>query len=131
MNYEILKAKLTTGHPGTGAYDADNAIAATQLNVVNRTRDKASLTGSEVLNAVDAAQWALLNAADKQQVWDIVHLGNINPFGVEATMMIDIFGGGTATIVALAAARVEAVSRAMELGLGFVYEGHVQQARAM
>ena len=40
-----------------------------------------------------------------------------------------VFGGGSATITALQALRVEAVSRAVELGLGTIYPGHVQNAR--
>ncbi len=130
MNYEILKAELTAGHPDTGAYDADNAIAATQLNAVNRTRDKASVTGSEVMNAVDAADWGNLDATQKQTVWDICHLGMVNPFGVEATLLIGVFGAGSDTITALAAARVDAASRASELGLSVIREGTVAQARA-
>jgi len=37
MNYEALKLELDNGHPVTGAYDADAAIAAAQMNAVNIT----------------------------------------------------------------------------------------------
>ena len=40
-----------------------------------------------------------------------------------------IFGGGSATITALQAARVESITRAQELELPFVREGHVEFAR--
>jgi len=131
MDLAALKAELTAGHPGTGAYDADDATAAGQLNAVNRTKNLASLTGSEVINAVDAAEFTALSAAEQQQVWDIVHLGTVNPFGIEATLFTSIFGGGSATITALAAARTEDVSRGVELGLGTAGEGHIAQARAL
>ena len=38
MNLATLKTELDTGHPGTGAYDADAAIAAGQVNAANVTR---------------------------------------------------------------------------------------------
>lgn len=129
MDIDALKAELLTGHPDTGAYDADDAVAAGQLNAVNRTRNKPSLTGSEVLNAVDKTEFNALVAASKQLVWDILHLGELNPFGVEADLMTDMFGGGSTTIAALVVLRVEDVSRAVEIGLGVVKVGHVQMAR--
>ena len=130
MDIAALKAELLAGHPVTGAYDADDALAAGQLNVVDRTLPRDSLTGSEVLNAVNAGEWAALDAAAQQTVWDIVHLGDVNPFGVEAALISDVFGAGSNTITALAAARQRGVSRAVELGLGVIREGDVQVARA-
>ena len=131
MSLAELKAELTAGHPDTGAYNVDDGIAATEINAVNRTRNKTSLTGSEVLNNVNAGEWNALTDVQKQEVWDIVHLGELNPFGVEATLLTGVFGGGSVTITALAAARKEDVSRATELGLGNVGEGTVAQARAL
>ena len=130
MSLAELKAELTAGHPDTGAYNADDGIAATEINAVNRTRNKTSLTGSEVLNNVNATEWSALTDVQKQEVWDIVHLGELNPFGVEATLLIAIFGGGSVTITALAAARKEDVSRAEELSLGRVLPTNVTNARA-
>ncbi len=126
-----LKAELLSDHPTTGdPYNADAVIAASQLNAVNRTKNRTSMTGSEVLNAVDAAEWSTRTVEQKQVVWDIVHLGTVNPFGVEATLMTVAFSdAGGVTIAALAAARVDDVSRAVELGLGFIAPGHVENAR--
>lgn len=129
MDISALVAELTAGHPDTGAYDADAVTAAGQLNAVNRTTNKTSMSGSEVLNAVDAGEWGALDAAGKQTVWDIVHLGTVDPFGVEATLMTGVFGPPSATITALAAARKNNVSRAVELGLGLIKAGHVIEAR--
>ena len=131
MDLAALAAELTAGHPDTGAYDADSAIAATQINVVNRKKNRTSMTGSEVLNAVNAGEWVALTDAQRQTVWDVVHLGDVNPFGIEATLITNVFGGGSATITELADARKEDVSRADELGLGQVRTGTVQQARAL
>ena len=131
MDLAALAAELTAGHPDTGTYDADSAIAATQINVVNRKKNRTSMTGSEVLNAVNAGEWVALTDAQRQTVWDVVHLGDVNPFGIEATLITNVFGGGSATITELADARKEDVSRADELGLGQVRTGTVQQARAL
>lgn len=125
-----LKTELLAGHPDTGAYNADDALAAGELNAVNRTTNKTEMTGSEVMQSVVPAAFLALSAAEKQRVWDILHLGTLDPFGIEADLMVDIFGGGSATITALVADRVNNVSRAVELGIGFVYPGHVQNARA-
>ena len=131
MDYAILKAELLEGHPDTGAYEADDAIAAEQLNTVNRSRDKTSMTGSEILNAIDKAEYLALSEADKDRTWKLLHLGTLNPFGVEAELIANIFGGGSATVAALKAACKEDISRANERGFGTIYEGHIQQARAM
>ncbi len=130
MNLDILKAELLAGHPDTGAYNADDAVAATQLNIVNRTRNRATMTGSEVMNAIDKTAFVGLSDANRQMVWDILHLGEINPFGREAELFADIFGVPSDTITALQAARVDNISRATELGLARVREGTVAQARA-
>lgn len=39
MDLVALKAELTAGHPGTGAYSAGDEAAANQINAVNRTGD--------------------------------------------------------------------------------------------
>ena len=131
MDIQKLKTELAvpTGHPVTGPYDVDDAIAAGQLNAVNCTKNKASMTGSEIINALDKTEYLALSDADKDRVWQVCHLGTVNPFGVEADIFIAIFGGGSASVAALAAARKDDVSRAVELGLGFVYPGHVENAR--
>jgi len=86
------------------------------------------MTASEVLNAVDIAEWNSLTDAQRQQIWDVLHIGGINPFGVEAIIFQNVFGTST-TITTLQAARVEQISRATELGLGIVKVGHVGEVR--
>ena len=130
MDIAALKSELTSDPLTRGYSGMSDAEAATDLNTVYRTRDKVSMTGSEVLNAVDPTAWAALTDVQQQKVWDIVHLGTLNPFGVEATLLIAVFGAGSATITALAAARKENVSRADEIGLGHVFPAHVTRTRA-
>ena len=129
MDIAKLKTELTDD-PLTRGYAAmTDAEAAVDLNEVYRTQNKTSLTASEVLNAIVPSAFTALDATVQQRIWDILHIGEINPFGVEATMFSAAFGAGSDTIVALVAMRVEAVSRAVELGLGFIYPGHIENAR--
>ena len=130
MNIAALKAELTDDPLGRGYSGMSDVDAATSLNEVNLFRNRTTMSGSEVLNAVDVGEWIALPDADRQIVWDIVHLGEVNPFGVEATLMLSIFSAAESpTIAALIAARKESVSRAVELGLGYVYPGDVENAR--
>lgn len=126
---DILRAELTDD-PLTRGYSAmSDAAAAIDLNIMYRTRNLDTLTGSEVLNAIDKTEFNAKTDAEKQQVWDILHLGTINPFGLEAALFTDIFGGGSVTIAALQAIRKEDVSRGEEIGWGFVGHSDVEDAR--
>lgn len=130
MDLAALKSELLAGHPDTGPYSGNSSAAAAELNVENRTRNRERVTGSEVLNAVDQAEFLAATDAQRTRVWNLVHLGTLNPWGIEADLLLDIFGAGSATITALAAIRVEPTSRASELGFETVEAGHVQRARA-
>lgn len=131
IDIDALKAELLGVHPVTGAYSADAVIAAAELNAENRTINKSAMTGSEVYNAVDPAEYTALTAIQQEEVWNILHLGTINPFGFEATRFTAIFGGGSNTITSLAALRKINVSRAVEISLGGVIKaGHVLEARS-
>jgi len=125
----VLKSELTADLLTRGYSGMTDAAAATDLNTVYRTRNRSSMTGSEILNAIVKAEFVALAVADKQMVWDVIHLGDINPFGIEADLMTDAFGGGSATLTALAAARKDSISRADELGLGQVGAHHIATAR--
>lgn len=125
-----LKVELLAGHPDTGAYSSDDVVATAQLNAVNRTTDKASMSASDVYNAIDETEWLDLSTdAKRQEIWDILHLGTVNPFGLEAARFMQIFGGASTTIISLKAARKNNVSRAVEIGLGVIKVGFVEQAR--
>ena len=105
--------------------------AADDLNslTTGRTRNRTSMTSSEVFNAIVVSELIALTDGDRATVMAIMGFGSINPFGREADVFINIFGGGSDTITALAAARVVAISRADELSLGKVKAGNVEEAR--
>ncbi len=126
---DVLRTELTTDPKTRGYAGMTDEEAADDLNTEYRTRNRTSMTGSEVLQSIDQTRLAGLSAADKERVWQVLHLGQLDPFGVEADILINVFGPGSDTIVALQVARKENVSRAVELGLGSVREGTVAQAR--
>lgn len=131
MDLVALKTELDDGHPITGAYDADDAIAADQLNAVNRTLNKTSMTASEVFNSIDQAEFTALNNAQEAQIWNVLSMGVLDPFGLEASIFTDVFGGGSTTIAKLKADRKEPGSRAEELNLGVVTPSDVANAKAL
>lgn len=130
MDIAALKAELLAGHPDTGAYNANDALAAAELNVVNRNRNRTSMSGREVAAEIVDADYDGLTEEKKSQVLALTSGSDIDPFGFAANVVKDIFGDGSATVTALAAARVETVSRATEIGIGLVKVGYVEQARA-
>ena len=126
-----LKAELTSDPLIRGYVGMSDEAAAASLNVVDRVRDRASMSASEVFNAISPVEFeAIAEPKYQQEVWNILHLGEINPFGLEATRFSAIFGAGSVTITALKALRKTDVSRAVERDLGVVWPGEVAQARA-
>lgn len=129
---EDLRAELEVGHPGTGPYNADDAIAAQEINVVNRQRNRPQMTGDEIFAATDGAQFDALTPEDRQLWMSFCGRDILDPFGAaNVAFVVGTFGAGTATPTALIAARRENVSRADELGLGSVRTGTVSQARGL
>ena len=135
MNYTALRAELDSGHPVTGAYNADDQLAADELNALNITRIKASMTGAEIFAATDATELAALTPVERQEWYGFCGIESVNPEagGAAQNAVVSIFGAGSATVTALAAARQEAISRAQELDLNrsVVTKEHVIEARAL
>jgi hypothetical protein len=129
MDYGKLSAELTEDPLVRGYSGMNDAAASADLNTVYREKNKTSMTGSEVLNAIDQTEYNALADANKVLVWNLMALGTLNPFGMESDLLVGAFGGGSATITALAAARKESISRAVELGLGQIAPGDIENAR--
>lgn len=130
MDLDILKAELLAGHPGTGAYNSDDFVAAGELNVVNRTRNRATVTGSEILNSTDDVEFGALTVQNQELWLALCGVEDVDTAsGVAKSLEADLFGGGTTTRTNLAAIRSQDVSRGQELGLGRVGQGDVEDAR--
>jgi len=129
--WEALRQELDGSHPVTGAYSADHEIAASQLNAVNINRNRNSMSGREVADAIVDADYDALTEEDKTKLLALVASDTLDPFGFGANVIKDIFGAGSGTLAALALARVETISRAVELELGEVKPGQVEEARRL
>ena len=78
---EILKNEIDTD-PLTRSYSGmTDTQMADDLNTAYRERNLNRLDASTVFNAVDKAEYNALSDADKAMVWNILHIGQINPFG--------------------------------------------------
>ena len=129
MNYTDLTNELVSDPLVRGYSGMSDAEATVDLNTEYRETNRTAMSGSEIFNAVDKVEYDALSVGDNARFWDILHLSSVDPFGIEAQIVIDVFGAGSTTVSTLAAMRKTPISRATELGLGSVREGHVQKAR--
>lgn len=124
LNDELTDDPLGRGYSGM----TDRAVVA-DMNTPYRDSNRSLMTATEIAQSIDVDEFTLLNTADEQTMWNVLSFSEINPFGFEATIFTDVFGGGSRTIAAFLAARVGSISRGQELSLGVVKLGHVQDAR--
>ncbi|KKL28911.1 hypothetical protein LCGC14_2370390, partial [marine sediment metagenome] len=83
-----------------------------------------------IFEAVVRSEYVALSADDKELLHVIISMGSILVNGTNTkAALLAMFGGGTTTRTNLATLQIRDVSRAQELGLPFVYEGHIQEAR--
>ncbi len=125
----VLSDELTNDPLGRGYSAMTDQEVVDSLNAVDRPRDRTSMSGREVAAGIDNAEYDALGDVQKSQVLALVASDDLDPFGLAANVIKDIFTAGSATVLALAAARVETVSRAVELGLSRVRAGTVAEAR--
>lgn len=134
MDLVALKAELATPHPVTGAYSANDETAANQINAVNVNVPRTHLTSAEIFECLDLAEFTGLSTALKARVDRILSLGGDIKASAPSKArdeLLAIFGAGTATRAALAAATQQPGSRAQALGLEFVTPSHIADARRL
>jgi hypothetical protein len=133
-NIDVLRDELTNDPLARGYAGMTAQQAADSLNTVNRTQNKTTLTGAEIYEAMDIAEFQAKTAGQQTFVRDIIGLGGNVSVGTGTkarAVLLSIFGGGSTTISALAAAiALPSISRAAELGLPRVGAHHVTEARA-
>ena len=112
---------------GYSTMTAEEVVAS--IKTKNRSRDILIMSASKVVNAINEDEWNALTDAQRQEIWNVLHIGDLNPHGVEARIFISVFGAASETITALKLLRVEMISRETEENLGDVKVGHVQEGR--
>jgi len=121
----ILEDEIS-GDPLVRVYSGmDDAALLTSLNTADRSRNRVTMTGLEVKAQVNVAEYTALTDAKKQQFIDLTQPtdgGGLDLFGTDRDILIDIFGGGSTTVANLATARVELISRGVEIGWGVAKE---------
>lgn len=129
IDYQKLKTELDAPHPVTGTYNANNQFAADQINVKNRTRNRTTATGRQVANEVVDPEYDALTDPQKSQFLSLVASEDLDPFGLAANVVKDIFGVGSTTVSNLQTFRVESISRATELDFPAIEEKDIRAAR--
>ena len=125
-----LKTEVATDPLGRGYSAMTDLEVANDLNIVYRTQDVESVTGQDIFEAVVRSEYIALSAGDKDLLHVIISMGSILVNGTNTkAALLAMFGAGTTTRVNLGALQTRVASRAQELGLPFVYEGHIQEAR--
>ena len=126
---DIIKAEIDADPLGRGYAGMSDQQIADTLNAANRTRQRQTVTATEVYQAIDQTEWESLTGGKQAEVWDILHLGTLTPGGREQDRFLAIFGAQSATIAALKGVRDETISRGEELRIGEVKHGEVIEAK--
>lgn len=131
-NYVNLKNEVTNDPLARGYASMTDAQVAADLNTAYRTRERTSLSGSEIFNSIVPAEFAALADSQKQFVRDVFSLGdsvNVSTGTNARAVLLDAFGAGSTTRTNLAALVLESISRAQELELWTITEQDVGRVR--
>lgn len=126
----ILADEITNDPLARGYAGMTDQQVADSMNAVDRTQVQAFISGSEIFNATDDAEYAALTDAQKS-AWDaLCAIDSIDTSsGVAKAREAELFGPATATRTALQALKNKPVSRATELGLPTITADRVTTAR--
>ena len=157
MDYEALKTELDAGHPVTGAYDADDALAAAELNAENVTINEAVHLDGLNLAIREAGKWTdfsekavlqtLAGTYDNQSMFEFMGLfpsltGN-NTLDLQGTYMSGLIADcvtegsmGAGAALAISNFGEELISRATQIAGDIKYSkpvtaDHITTARAL
>lgn len=131
MSLRALVREITADPLGRGYAGMSDAEVVADLQTVYRDNWSA-LSSSQVFESIDIAEFQSLSAAEQVRVDRILGLGDdiqTAPDTQARAELLAVFSAGSATIAALIVLANPGQSRAQELGLGRVREGHVALAR--
>ena len=118
----ILEDEIANDPLGRGYAAMTDQQLLDSLNAKNRSRNRTSMTGREVATEVVNSEYDALPDAKKQQLLELHRSEDLDPFGFAANIIKNVFGVGSTTVTNLVAARVENISRGVEIRWGEVKE---------
>ncbi|HDY65737.1 MAG TPA: hypothetical protein ENH84_05850 [Phycisphaerae bacterium] len=126
----MVKTEIDADPLGRGYSGMTDEEVADSLNAVDRTRIRSSMTGEEIFKASDVMELGGLAAA-KLLLWvTFTRADSIDPSNaINVALVKAVFGAGSGTLTALAAARQEQISRGTEIGIRRIGPGYVADAR--
>ncbi len=133
-NIVALAAELTTDPLARGYVGMTDAEVSASLNTQNRSLVLTNMSGDQIFAQTDTTEFAALTDLKKQLWMAFCARDVIDPFGGANVAFVQfIFGGASATVASLDAARTleNNQSRAEELNLGSVSVGAVTHARSL
>jgi len=131
MDIAKLRAEVV-GDPILRTYInmSDEEVVDSLTNVIDRIINRTSISPREMQAAVVGDEFDALSAG-KQRAWIAILSDSIDPNNANTVSQIAaIWATGIVTRNNLLALKTETVSRLVELDLGKVKVGYVQQARA-
>ena len=108
---ELVNDPLTRGYSGM----TDQLVADSLLDKT-RERNRESMTRQEIYEKIAPSALAGLSNLELAQI-NLALSDTVDPFGNAVQVFKNVFGGQSATVTALAAARKESISRLTEIGL--------------
>jgi len=132
MDYQALKTELDTDPLTRGYSGMTDQEAADDLNVVYRTLPVDTVSGSDIFNNTDDVEYGALTAEEQNRWVNMCGVETVDvASGVAKSLEAELFGPGTDTRTNLAALKMRDVSRGVELGLGEVKAGNVEEVRRL
>jgi len=113
VDYKLLSIEIATV-TYNGMTDAETLA---ELIASNKQRNRSSVSGNEILEAIDPAALSALTGDALVKVMSIIGMDSVDPFGNAAQIFVDAFGAGSQTVTDLATIRTETVSRAEVIGI--------------
>ncbi len=117
LNQVALAAELLAGHPETGDYSDNHAIAAAQINLENRSVPVDTLSANDLFSATNAIEFSG-KSLHRHVLWVSWCGADRDPHDPTNEAFVKwIFGNESQTTGSLIAMRDKPASRAVEQGI--------------
>lgn len=118
----ILEDEIAGDPLGRGYSGMNDVQLLASLNAKTINRNLDSMTGREVKRQIIAAEYTALSDAEKQRLLEWLRREDLDLFGLDRDILVDVFGSSSVTVRNLDVARTVLVSRGLEIGWGVVTE---------